>query len=169
MRAGAASARILVSACLVGHRCRYDGGGFDGYPELRRWVEAGRAVAVCPEERGGLPTPRLPAEIQEGDGRDVVDGHARIVDGHGQDVTEAFMEGAREALRVARDCGATVAVLKARSPSCGGRMIYDGSFSGTLRPGMGVTAAMLEKEGLALYDEDSLAALISKEASCVED
>lgn len=162
------SGKILVSACLVGNRCRYDGGGFEGYPELQKLVEAGSAVPVCPEELGGLPTPRPPAEIQGGDGHEVLESRARIVDCQGQDVTEAFVAGAREALRRARDCGATAAVLKARSPSCGGRMIYDGSFSGGLRPGMGVTAAMLEREGLALYDEESVSALISKEGSCVE-
>lgn len=144
---------ILVSACLVGERCRYDGGGFDRYPELSRLVAEGRALPVCPEQLGGLPTPRPPAEIQGGDGRDVLEGSARIRREDGTDVTDAFLAGARETLEIARQCGATSAVLKARSPSCGGKQIYAGNFDGTLKPGPGVTAAMLEREGLAVYDE----------------
>ena len=145
---------ILISACLIGNRCRYDGEGFDRYPELARLVEAGKAVPVCPEQLGGLPTPRPPAEIQGGDGQDVLEGQARITRQDGHDVTEAFLAGARETLEIARRCGATSAILKARSPSCGGKQVYDGSFSGALKPGKGLTAAMLEAEGLALYDED---------------
>jgi uncharacterized protein YbbK (DUF523 family) len=145
---------ILVSACLIGKRCRYDGDGFDGYPELARLVEEGRALPVCPEQLGGLPTPRPPAELQGGDGADVLAGTARITRIDGPDVTEAFLEGARETLAIARSCGATAAILKARSPSCGSKQVYDGSFSGALKPGKGLTAAMLEQAGLALYDED---------------
>jgi uncharacterized protein YbbK (DUF523 family) len=145
---------ILISACLVGNRCRYDGGGFDRYPELARLVEEGHALPVCPEQLGGLPTPRPPAELQGGDGADVLAGTARITRQDGTDVTDAFLAGARETLEIARRCGATGAILKARSPSCGAKQIYDGSFNGGLKPGRGLTAAMLEAEGLAVYDED---------------
>jgi len=145
---------ILISACLIGKNCRYDGGGFDRYPELARLVEEGKAVPVCPEQLGGLPTPRPPAELQGGDGRDVLAGAARITRQDGQDVTDAFLAGARATVEIARRCGATAAILKARSPSCGAEQVYDGSFSGALKPGMGLTAAMLEAEGIALYDED---------------
>nr|AUF71783.1 DUF523 domain-containing protein [uncultured bacterium] len=145
---------ILLSACLAGKRCRYDGGGFDRYPELARMVEEGRAVPVCPEELGGLPTPRPPAEIQGGDGRDVLAGNARITRVDGKDVTEAFLAGARKTLSIAQTCGATAAVLKGRSPSCGAKQIYAGAFDGALKPGQGVTAALLESAGLTLYDED---------------
>jgi uncharacterized protein YbbK (DUF523 family) len=145
---------ILISACLVGNRCRYDGGGFDRYPELARLVEEGRALPVCPEQLGGLPTPRPPAELQGGDGVDALAGTARITRQDGTDVTDAFLAGARETLEIARGCGATAAILKARSPSCGAKQIYDGTFSGGLKPGKGLTAAMLEAAGLAVYDED---------------
>lgn len=148
---------ILISACLIGNHCRYDGGGFDRYPDLARLVEEGKAVPVCPEQLGGLPTPRPPAELQGGDGKDVLAGKARITREDGQDVTEAFLAGARETVEIARRYGATSAILKARSPSCGGKQVYDGSFSGALKPGQGLTAAMLEAEGLALYDEDDRA------------
>lgn len=145
---------ILISACLIGKRCRYDGGGFDRYPELARLVEDGKALPVCPEQLGGLPTPRPPAELQGGDGQDVLAGKARITREDGQDVTDAFLAGAEATVRIARESGATAAVLKARSPSCGCKQVYDGSFSGALKDGKGLTAAMLEAEGLALYDED---------------
>ncbi len=145
---------ILISACLIGNRCRYDGGGFDGYPELAQLVEEGRALPVCPEQLGGLPTPRPPAELQGGDGVAALAGLARITRQDGTDVTDAFLAGARETLSIARSCGATAAILKARSPSCGAKQIYDGTFSGGLKPGKGLTAAMLEAEGLTVYDED---------------
>lgn len=146
---------ILVSACLVGRRCRYDGGGFDGYPELRRMVEAGEAIAVCPEELGGLPTPRPPAELQGGDGAAALRGDARLTTREGQDVTEAFLIGAEETARLASVHGAHTAILKARSPSCGCDGIYDGSFEGGLVPGLGVTAARLSAMGLVVHSEVS--------------
>ena len=145
---------ILVSACLTGKNCRYDGGGFDRYPELARMVEEGRALPVCPEQLGGLPTPRPPAELQDGDGMQVLTGEARITRQDGTDVTEAFLAGAQKTLEIARQSGATAAILKARSPSCGCKQIYDGTFSGELKPGKGLTAALLEQAGLVLYDED---------------
>lgn len=145
---------IVISACLIGKRCRYDGGGFDQYPELSRLVEAGQAVPVCPEQLGGLPTPRPPAEIQGGDGSDVLEGRARITRADGTDVTKEFLAGARKTLEIARKHGATTAILKARSPSCGYKHIYAGSFDGHLKPGKGVTAALLEAEGLRVLDED---------------
>lgn len=149
------SGPILVSACLVGERCRYDGGGFDGYPDLRRMVAEGRAIAVCPEELGGLPTPRPPAELMGGDGQAALNGEARLMSIAGQDVTEAFLTGAERTARIALEQGATTAVLKARSPSCGSRGIYDGTFSGRVVPGMGVTAARLTQLGLTVHSEET--------------
>lgn len=144
---------ILVSACLVGERCRYDGGGFDGYLELQAMVARGEAVPVCPEVLGGLGTPRPPAEIQGGDGEAVLRGAARLRTQEGQDVTEAFLRGAEATAALAREVGATGAILKARSPSCGVHAVYDGSFQGQTRPGPGVTAAWLAEQGLALAEE----------------
>ncbi len=138
---------MLVSACLAGVACRYDGGSCP-HEEVVALVRAGRALPVCPEQLGGLPTPRPRAEIRDGDGADVLAGRARVVDEAGRDVTDAFMRGAEEVLRVARLTGARQAILKARSPSCGAGEIHDGTFRGALRPGDGVTAALLRREGL---------------------
>jgi uncharacterized protein YbbK (DUF523 family) len=142
---------ILVSACLAGIPCRYDGGSFP-VPEIQRMVAEGHAVAICPEVAGGLPIPRLPAEIQGGDGQDVLEGRAKVVRQGGVDITEAFIKGAHQALSLARKVGAKKAILKARSPSCGVTFIHDGSFTGALREGMGVTAALLKREGIELEE-----------------
>lgn len=139
--------RLLVSACLAGVACRYDGTACPD-PVVEALVRSGRAVPACPEQLGGLPTPRRRAEIRGGDGEAVLDGRARVVDEAGEDVTEAFLRGAREALRLARLAGAGGALLKARSPSCAAGEIHDGTFSGRRRAGAGVTAALLRREGL---------------------
>lgn len=145
---------VLVSACLAGCECRFDGSA-NPDDEVARLVAEGRAVLVCPEEDGGLGTPRPPAEITGGDGRDVIEGRARVVTRAGIDVTEAYLSGARRALEAARGSGATTAVLKARSPSCGKGAVYDGSFSRTLQTGDGVTTALLEANGIhVISDED---------------
>lgn len=145
---------ILISACLVGERCRYDGGGYDRYPELVAMVAAGTAIAVCPEVLGGLPTPRPPAELQGGDGAAVLAGRARVVTAAGADVTAAFLAGAEATARLARECQATDAILKAHSPSCGVHTVHDGTFQGRRVSGAGVTAARLRELGLALASED---------------
>lgn len=147
--------KILISACLAGRECRFDGtGSLDD--EVSRLVAEGRAVLVCPEVDGGLGTPRPPAEIVGGDGTDVIEGRARVVTVDGEDVTEAYLKGARRALETARRTGATTAILKARSPSCGAGGVYDGTFSRTLQAGDGVTAALLRAEGITvLTDEEA--------------
>lgn len=111
-----------------------------------RLVREGRAVPVCPECLGGLPTPRPPAELLGG----------RVRTREGADVTDAFNRGAAAALDVARREGCTAAILKSRSPSCGPGRVYDGAFSRTLREGDGVWAALLRREGLPLFSEESL-------------
>jgi len=129
--------------------------------EARRFetvAALGRActlVPVCPEQLGGLPTPRPSAEIQGGTGEDVLAGRVRIETEAGSDVTGAFVRGAEQVLEVARIVGATGAVLKARSPSCGVHQTYDGTFSGRLREGSGVCAALLLREGLSLFTEEA--------------
>ncbi|HEU4963702.1 MAG TPA: DUF523 domain-containing protein [Bacilli bacterium] len=144
----------VISACLVGCQCRYDGDAnlVDRFKEM---VERGEAVFVCPEQLGGLSTPRPPAQIVGGTGEDVLDGKARVVTDGGEDVTDQFVKGAEEALRMAQLVQATEAVLKERSPSCGSSLIYDGSFSGAKRPGHGVTAALLERHGIKVYSEET--------------
>lgn len=147
---------VVVSACLAGVECTYKG---EGKPRdwAIRLVAEGRAVLVCPEVAGGLPIPRPEAEIIDGEGRDVVDGRARVVDVNGTDVTAAYLKGARTAVAAARRAGATLAILKARSPSCGCGQIYDGSFSERLRTGDGVAAAALRAEGTTVVSDEEIA------------
>ena len=132
---------IIVSACLAGYRCRYDGKTVPN-EEIVALVKRGEAIPVCPEMLGGLPCPRTPSE-RTADG-------ARVLMRDGKDVTEAFERGAVETLRLARLYGCDRAILRARSPSCGCGKIYDGSFSGTLRDGSGVTAELLLQNGVAV-------------------
>ena len=113
----------------------------------------GRAVLVCPEEDGGLGTPRPPAEIVGGDGADVLEGRARVMTRGGRDVTAEYVAGARIALDAARAAGAETAILKARSPSCGKGSIYDGSFTRTVKDGDGVTAALLKAHGIQVLTD----------------
>lgn len=146
---------ILVSACLAGLATTHDGKA-KPHPKVLELLREGRAVLVCPEQLGGLPTPRPEAGIRGGTGADVVAGECRVVDVNGIDVTENYLRGAREALKAARLSGAKKAILKARSPSCGTDRIYDGSFSGKLRDGEGVTAALLRREGIEVVSEEDL-------------
>ena len=138
---------ILVSACLCGMHCRYDGSARPD-DEILAMLQRGEAIPVCPEQLGGLTTPRPPAEIKQGDGEAVLRGEARVYSAQGQDVTGAFITGAEETLRLARICKAERVILKSKSPSCGCGVVYDGTFSGTLRQGDGVTAAMLKQCGI---------------------
>ena len=128
---------MIVSACLAGFPCRYDGKARPS-TEIMELVKTGKAIPVCPEQLGGLPTPRPPCEIREG----------RVVDVTGADRTEAFRRGAQAVLELAKTYGATQAVLQNRSPSCGSGWIYDGTFSKTLTAGDGVTARLLKENGI---------------------
>ncbi|MGK0545676.1 DUF523 domain-containing protein [Halomonas cupida] len=152
--------KVLVSACLLGDPVRYDASHKAlGDARLRRWREEGRLVPICPEVAGGLPTPRPPAEIQGGQGRQVLHGQARIADDAGDDLTEAFIRGAKLALSAARRHGVRLALLIDRSPSCGSTQIYDGHFEGTLVAGEGVTTALLRASGIEVFAPHQLDAL----------
>jgi len=137
---------LLVSACLAGFPCRYDG-KCKPDPQIVELVRQGKALPVCPETLGGLPTPRLPAELTAS-GEDVLlgKGHARTQSG--TDVTQMFIRGAQETLALCRLYNIRHAILKSKSPSCGQGRIYDGSFSGTLTCGDGVTTALLKQNGI---------------------
>ncbi len=155
--------KILISACLVGQYCRYDGGTCSlGAQQLEALARHFEPVPYCPEVEGGLPTPRVPAEIQGGAGADVLAGRASVRNRNGEDVTEAYLTGAEKAAALVKREGIRLAVLKARSPACGSGQIYDGSFSGRLIPGDGVTAAKLREMGVQIYSEENLQALISE-------
>lgn len=144
---------MIVSACLAGCKCRYDGAAKTD-PRIVELVEKGLAIPVCPEQLGGLSTPRSPCEIQNGTGADVLAGRAKVLSKDGRDVTEQFLKGAQETLRICRMAGAARAVLKANSPSCGSGAIYDGTFSGSKREGDGVTAALLRESGIQVLSEE---------------
>jgi uncharacterized protein YbbK (DUF523 family) len=139
---------VLVSSCLVGVLCRYDG----NHSLVREMVEMARRmhiIPLCPEQLGGLSTPRPPSIIEGGDGEDVLRGRARVVNDRGEDVTAAFLKGAREALALARLTGAHKAFLKGKSPSCGLRTPYCETETGY---GIGVTAALLLRNGLEIVE-----------------
>ena len=148
--------KILVSRCLLGHRVRYDGGAHGPYDLLQQWLDEGRVVALCPEVAGGLPTPRPPAEIAGGQGAQVLDGRLPVLTIDGADVTSAFVAGAQQALALVHEHGIRLALLKARSPSCGNQENYDGSFSGVRVAGEGVTAALLRRAGVQVFNEQQL-------------
>jgi uncharacterized protein YbbK (DUF523 family) len=139
---------IIVSACLLGVACNHRGLASPSAAVAALAADS-RLIAVCPEVAGGLPTPRPAAEQQP-------DRRVRTADG--SDVTDAFSRGAEHAVNLARAVGATRAVLKARSPSCGCHQVYDGTFTRTLRPGLGVTAAALQAAGLAVVSDEDLEA-----------
>ena len=134
----------IVSACLAGVRCRYDGGHCET-PEIRRLVAEGRAMPVCPEQLGGLPTPRIPAEIVGDGGESVLKETALVLDNEGRAVTAAFIRGAEEAWKLARLVGAKKAILKERSPSCGVTQICRGEEAIS---GEGVTCFLLRTHGI---------------------
>ena len=150
--------KILVSRCLLGQRVRYDGGAHGPFTLLERWQQEGRVVPLCPEVAGGLPTPRASAEIAGGQGAQVLDGLLPVLTLDGEDVTAAFVDGAEQALALVAQHGIRLALLKARSPSCGNRENYDGSFSGTKVAGEGVTAAALRRAGVQIFSEEELPA-----------
>ena len=143
---------VLVSACLMGFRCRYDG-GTQRLACLDALRERHVLIPVCPEVMGGLPTPREPSEIRDG----------RVVSRDGRDVTEAFRRGAREAEKIARTCGCGCALLKERSPSCGLGKVYDGTFSGTLTDGDGLCDRLLADCGLRVIGESRAEELLASQ------
>ena len=139
---------MLISACLLGVECRYDGGS-QSIEDLGRLMERFQLIPICPEQMGGLATPRVPSERLEG----------RVVTRDGGDVTDAFSRGAVQACHIARLFGARLALLKARSPSCGFGEIYDGSFTCRRIPGNGVTADALADMGVLIFTEEEVDAL----------
>jgi len=157
MQSAAARAKVLVSACLLGENVRYHGGSARIESAiLNRWQQEGRVVGLCPEVSAGLGSPREPAETTGGDGAAVLAGVAVVLTRQGRDVTNEFLAGADRTVAVAREQGISVAVLKTRSPSCAIGEIYDGSFSGRLTAGTGVTAAALRRAGVQVFSEAQL-------------
>ena len=151
------SSNILISACLIGNPVRYNGSDLMlDHPLMIKWKEEERLVAICPEVAGGLPIPRLPAEIQSGDGNNVLDGSAKVFEIEGRDVTQNFIDGANKALDLALANNCKVAILTEKSPSCASSMIYDGTFTEERILGVGVTTALLEKNNIRVFNQNQL-------------
>ena len=160
---------IVVSACLLGEACRYDGKG-NPSPAVHALseMEEVNLIPVCPEVQGGLTTPRAPSEIRhcvsdscESALEPLKILEKRVINCEGTDVTQAFVIGAQKALQDAQNAGATIAVLKAKSPSCGSGVIYDGTFSGTLTEGWGIAAELFAEQGIAVVDESEAADILA--------
>ena len=134
---------ILVSACLAGFKCKYNGES-NTDERIVELVKKGEAIPVCPEQLGGLPTPRVPSEIIS----------EKVISKNGDDVTEQFNRGAAITLEIAKLYNCTEAIFKSRSPSCGSGKIYDGTFSGTLINGDGITAKLLKENGIKVRTEE---------------
>lgn len=141
--------KILISACLVGDNCKYNGGN-NLNPQIEALLEKYELIPFCPEVEGGLPIPRNPSEIK-GD---------RVVMNNDKDVTREYELGARKALMLCLYLKIKIAVLKERSPSCGTHQIHDGSFSNKLIDGMGVTARLLKENGIKVYSEEEISQLL---------
>ncbi len=144
----------IISACLCGVNCKYNGENNLSERCMKLFRE-GKAVLVCPEQLGGLSTPRDPVELNN-EASEVINGNGKALSNQGGDVTKQFIDGAYETLRIAKELGATKAVLKEGSPSCGSNYIYDGTFSGNKIKGKGITAQVLENEGITVFSDEDL-------------
>ncbi len=139
--------KILVSACLCGVKCRYNGGDcVCKKPEFIKWQAEGRLMPVCPEILSGLNTPRYPMEISKG----------RLITQLGEDLTEKCMLGVKETVKIARENQVELCVMKQNSPTCGCSVIYDGTFTGRRIPGAGMAAAALKKAGFKVISEEDI-------------
>lgn len=146
---------ILVSTCLLGINTKYSGGNNTNKKIIELLKNKNYTlIPVCPEQLGGLTTPREPAEIRQGTAADVLERDAKVFNKHGADVTEQFVRGAQQTLEIAKLYACRGAILKSKSPSCGCGFIYDGSFSGKLKEGNGVTAQLLMENGIAVMNEE---------------
>ena len=147
--------KVLISACLLGVECRYDGKS----KPCKKAIELLRKehiIPVCPEQLGGLPTPRIPSEVMNGEGKEVLMGKNKVINKKGQDVTKYFIKGAKETLRIAKITNSKTFIGKSKSPSCGLSKTYDGTFSNTLTKGDGVTVALFKKNNIKVITEKDI-------------
>lgn len=141
----------------MGNPVRYNGTDlFLDHPLIKKWLDQGRLISVCPEIEGGMKVPRAPAEITLGDGKSVLGGKSRVIDNEGKDVTNAFIKGALKTLKMALDNDCVAAILTEHSPSCGSNRVYDGTFSKNKRDGVGVTTSMLEQNHIPVFNQEQL-------------
>ena len=146
----------LISACLLGVKCTWSS---DDKYKNDRAIGLSRIetlIPVCPEQLGGLATPRVPQEVQGGTGEDVLNGKCKVINKNGEDVTKEFIRGAEETLKIVRQLNIKEFIGKSKSPSCGCGQIYDGTFSGRLINGDGVTIALLRRNGIRIIPEEDL-------------
>lgn len=142
--------KILISSCLIGENVKYDGGNNALHVKiLEQWRKEGVLVSLCPEVLGGLSVPRSPCEV--------IEGTQTVICKSGEDVSAEFAKGARESLRIAQEEGVCMAILKARSPSCGKNIIYDGTFTSKRVNDSGITCKLLQESGIAVFSEEELA------------
>jgi uncharacterized protein YbbK (DUF523 family) len=147
--------KILVSSCLIGKKCAYDGEARTS-TAVKECCETYGYIPICPEMEGGLGCPRERHEIVGGSGSDVLDGRARVISISGKDMTDNFFSGAERTLKTAKANAIKVAVLKSRSPSCGKNIIHTGNFDGEAREGCGVTTALLVRNGIKVFTEKEI-------------
>lgn len=145
--------KYIISACLIGKNCFYDGSS-KYKPQIKGLADAGEAIALCPEELGGLKTPRPPSEIFAGSGEDVLKGKAYVFNKEGKDITINLIKGSREFLDIAKECGVQKAILKSKSPCCGRGKIYDGTFNDRLRSGNGIAAELLLRSRIEVVTDE---------------
>ncbi len=157
MKATNIKPKILISACLLGNQVRYNGTGLLlEHPLIKKWQEENRLVAVCPEVAGGMTVPRAPAEIIGGNAEAVLLNRAMVMDNTGKNVSAEFIQGARQALALARENNCVAAILTERSPSCASHYIYDGNFTGKKISGMGITSFLLEQNDIKVFNQEQL-------------
>ncbi|MCD6472222.1 DUF523 domain-containing protein [Candidatus Aerophobetes bacterium] len=146
----------LVSACLLGIRCNWDEKDRYKNKKVIELLKKEVLIPICPEQLGGLKTPRIPQEIQKGDGNDVLDGKSSVKNKAGEDVTAEFIRGAEESLKIAKQYNIKEFIGKSKSPSCSSNLIYNGSFSKKLIKGDGVTTALFKRNGIKVISENEI-------------
>jgi uncharacterized protein YbbK (DUF523 family) len=153
---------ILISSCLVGMNTTYHGGNNE-HAVFVEMLQRGEVIPVCPEQLGGLPTPRQRSEIKDGDAQQVINGNGRVIHPDGQDITSLFMKGAQEVLMLAQLLKSQYIIFKENSPSCGVHAVYDGTFREGLITGSGVTTALLQSHGFKVYSDRDYLDMITRE------
>lgn len=146
---------ILVSACLLGINCKYSGDN-NNSEKLKEYLKDKEFIIVCPEQLGGISTPRDPSEIVGEGGESVLVGDGKVLSNNDKDVSDSFVRGAEETLKIAKLYNCRQAILKEGSPSCGSNLIYDGSFSGVKVNGQGVTTSLLRQHGISVISEKDI-------------
>jgi uncharacterized protein YbbK (DUF523 family) len=145
---------IIVSACLAGCKCRYDGNSNE-VAEIKKLVLENKAIALCPEELGGLTTPRIPCEIVK------INNEPKVMGQDGKDYSLQFSKGAEILANVAKALDCKTVILKANSPSCGYGKIYDGTFTGKYKTGKGISSRLLEKNGIQILNEENFHSILN--------